>query len=104
MVKRIKQLRKIFNTFEVALPNLIQVGSLLVLVQIIYSVLGVYLFAKIKVAENEPNSFMGLSRHANFQNFGLAMLTLFRIATGEAWEELMWDCMKPRSILFKCQT
>jgi len=102
MVRRIKQLRKIFNTFEVALPNLVQVGSLLLLVQIIYAVLGVYLFAKIKVRDHLSATHTGLSSHAHFRDFGTAMLSLFRITTGEAWNDLMWDCMRPRSILFQC--
>ena len=34
-----------------------------------------------------------LNVHANFSRFGLALLTLFRIATGEGWEAIMFDCM-----------
>ena len=31
----------------------------------------------------------GLSKHAHFQNFGMAFLTLFRIATGDNWNGIM---------------
>ena len=48
MVKQFKSLRKIFNTFILALPTLTQVGSLLVLLLVIYSVLGMSLFANVK--------------------------------------------------------
>ena len=34
-----------------------------------------------------------LTRHANFRNFGTALLTLLRIITGEAWNSIMHDCM-----------
>ncbi len=31
----------------------------------------------------------GLSKHAHFQNFGIAFLTLFRVATGDNWNGIM---------------
>jgi len=31
----------------------------------------------------------GLSKHAHFQNFGMAFLTLFRVATGDNWNGIM---------------
>ena len=30
----------------------------------------------------------GLTRHANFTNIGYAFLTLFRVATGDDWEDI----------------
>ena len=30
------------------------------------------------------------------------MLTLFRMSTGEDWQEIMYDCARKRSILFQC--
>jgi hypothetical protein len=95
MVKRFKSLYKIFNTFIAALTDLVNVGSLLLLFLVVYAELGVYLFAKVKLQ-------IALNQHANFQSFGFAMLTLFRMTTGEAWNEIMWDCRRPRSILFQC--
>jgi hypothetical protein len=49
MIKQFKSLHKIINTFVVALPNLVQVGSLLLLFLIIYAELGVYMFSKVKL-------------------------------------------------------
>ena len=105
MVRRLKLLRQIINTIQIALPNLVQVGSLLLLFVEIYAVLGVYLFAKLKLDDFGENGHIttGLSSHANFQSMPTAMLTLLRMTTGEAWNELMWSCMRPRSILFQCQ-
>ena len=60
-------------------------GGLLTLFIYLYSVLGVFSFASVKL-NNE------LNEHANFQSFGTAAMTLFRIATGEAWNQLMFDC------------
>jgi len=31
----------------------------------------------------------GLSKHAHFHNFGMAFLTLFRVATGDNWNGIM---------------
>ena len=31
----------------------------------------------------------GFSRHAHFKSFGYAMLTLFRISTGDSWSGIM---------------
>lgn len=59
MIKRFPQLNKIFNTFIVAIPALGNVGSLLFLLLLLYSVLGVFFFAKIKLQD-------ALSVHANF--------------------------------------
>jgi hypothetical protein len=39
----------------------------------------------------------GIDRHANFKNFLFAFLTLFRITTGDAWEELLYSCRKHES-------
>ena len=44
-----------------------------------------------------------MHKHANFQNFGNAFLTLFRCATGEAWNSIMFDSARERSILFQCR-
>merc|ERR1719262_2012072 len=55
---------------------------LLFVVFFIYGVLGVGFFGEIQY-----NDF-GIDRHANFHNIGNALLGLFRVATGDAWEEL----------------
>lgn len=74
--KKNKSLRATLMTFMVSLPALVNIGSLLVLINVIYSILGVYLFADIKLNDE-------LDEHANFQSIGIAFLTLIRITTGE---------------------
>ena len=61
----------------------------------IYSVLGVFLFADVKFQNN-------VDVHANFQSFGWAFLTLIRCCTGEAWNSIMSDLIRQKSILFQC--
>jgi len=79
--------RAMFNTLVLALPALINISSLLLLLFFIYAVMGVQLFAKVKMDGNQ----LALDEHANFQTFGMAMLTLLRCATGEFWNGLMYD-------------
>ena len=90
-----KELQKIVNTFILAIPELANVGGLLILFIYLYSVLGVFLFAHVRYGDS-------LDRHANFRSFPTAALTLFRIVTGEAWNELMFDSSVQRGILTPC--
>lgn len=36
----------------------------------------------------------GLGEHAHFSNFGMAFLTLFRVATGDNWNGIMKDTLR----------
>ena len=38
---------------------------------------------------SSAHSCEGLSKHAHFRNFGMAFLTLFRVATGDNWNGIM---------------
>ena len=96
VLKKMKNLRILFNTFIDAIPQLTNVGALLFLFLFIYSVLGVFLFGKVKLQET-------LNVHANFQTFGTALLTLFRMSTGESWNFIMYDSARQKSISFDCK-
>ena len=78
IIGKLPGLQQILQTFIISIPELANVGGLLTLFIYLYSVLGVFSFAGVKL-NNELND------HANFQSFGVAAITLFRIATGEAW-------------------
>ena len=70
-----------------SIPEMINVGTLLALFLFLFAVLGVYLFAEVKLQT-------GLNRHANFQTFHSAVITLFRMSTGEGWQEIMYDAAR----------
>ena len=38
---------------------------------------------------SDAHPCVGLSNHAHFRNFGMAFLTLFRVATGDNWNGIM---------------
>jgi len=96
IIKKYKNLRILFYTFIGAIPQLTNVGGLLFLLLFLYSVLGVYLFAEVQLQDS-------LNIHANFQTFGNALITLFRMSTGESWNMIMYDCARARSITFDCK-
>ena len=63
--------RTLVASLVVALPGIMQAAGVLLIVLMIYAITGVYLFRDVVF-----QSF--LNRHANFQDFTMAMVTLFR--------------------------
>jgi hypothetical protein len=94
LVKRAKSLKIIFETFIITIPALANVGGLLLLLLYLYSIIGVSLFAPVKLQSS-------LNSHANFKSFYLSFTTLFRTSTGEGWNDIMHDIMRQRSPLFE---
>ncbi|GFR46010.1 hypothetical protein Agub_g7488 [Astrephomene gubernaculifera] len=86
LIRKAQGIQKLMRTLISSLPALANVGGVMLLFFFIYAVIGVNLFAGMKQGEN-------LSRHANFNNMGSAMLLLFRMITGESWDGIMQDCM-----------
>ena len=71
-----------FNTFIVTLPAMGNIGGLLVILIYLYAILGVNLFADIKLVE-PMNEVM------NFQSFGNSFLLLIKLATGDGWPDML---------------
>ena len=86
IVKVSKGLKRLFYTMITSLPSLVDVGTLLLLLVFVYGVAGMDLFSEIKKGEH-------INKHANFDSFYNAVLTLIRASTGESWNGLMHDCM-----------
>ena len=59
LIRKAKNLRKILNTFLLAIPELANVGALLFLFLFLFAVLGVFLFSGVKLQTH-------LNEHANF--------------------------------------
>ena len=49
-------------------------------------------FSKLECDDDHP--CQGLGEHAHFANFGIAFLTLFRVATGDNWNGIMKDTLR----------
>jgi len=75
-----------------ALSQVASVCLLLFLIFFVYAAAGVALFGKLSVTPH--NASNGISIHANFENFGMAMLTLFRVSTGDNGNGILKDAMR----------
>ena len=71
-----------FNTFIFTLPAMGNIGGLLGLLIFLYSILGVNLFAEIKI-------IAPLDDVMNFQSFLGSVLVLIKLATGDEWPEML---------------
>eukprot|EP00803_Ostreobium_quekettii_P001451 evm.model.scf_161.6 EVM.evm.TU.scf_161.6 scf_161:59336-65983(+) len=87
LVRRLRSLRVLFNTLLVSLPALLNVGGLAFVIIFFYAVIGMCSFRHVYAGQRY------LNRHANFQDMGTSMLTLFRMLTGEGWNGIMHDTM-----------
>uniref|UniRef100_A0A669E7D9 Calcium voltage-gated channel subunit alpha1 Ib n=1 Tax=Oreochromis niloticus TaxID=8128 RepID=A0A669E7D9_ORENI len=67
-------------------------GLLFMLLFFIYAALGVELFGELVCNADYPCE--GMSRHATFENFGMAFLTLFQVSTGDNWNGIMKDTLR----------
>ncbi|XP_011476669.1 voltage-dependent T-type calcium channel subunit alpha-1H isoform X2 [Oryzias latipes] len=92
LLKMAKGMRALLDTVMQALPQVGNLGLLFMLLFFIYAALGVELFGKLKCTDINPCE--GLSRHATFENFGMAFLTLFRVSTGDNWSGIMKDTLR----------
>jgi len=63
---------------------------------VIYSILGVHMFATVKI--QAPLDIYNL----NFQSFENAFLILFRASTGENWHYIMYGVGRPHMLKFQC--
>ena len=99
--KSFEGLKNIVSTLVHAVPAIRDLAVMLAVVFYIFAVISVNVFGGMCVEGDEaapglqgviclstdPAAFLG--RHAHFQGVGMALMTLFRISTGDAWGELM---------------
>jgi hypothetical protein len=80
--------RKIFRIFIMALPSLSAIVLIIYIVAYIYSLIGMELYGYIL------EEGVGINRNANFTNFGLSIMTLFRVSVGENWPDILLDLQR----------
>jgi hypothetical protein len=98
LLQTMDSLKAILYTLIVTVPQLFNIGLLLFLCDFIFGVLGVQLFANLRMAEvddADPHQLISgnIDVHANFKTFGVAFLTLFRSGTGENYNGMMYGMM-----------
>ncbi|XP_071106235.1 voltage-dependent T-type calcium channel subunit alpha-1G-like isoform X3 [Haliotis cracherodii] len=92
LLKMAKGIRALLDTVIQALPQVGNLGLLFFLLFFIFAALGVELFGRLECSQYHPCE--GLGEHAHFRNFGMAFLTLFRVATGDNWNGIMKDTLR----------
>eukprot|EP01052_Picozoa_sp_SAG31_P034581 SAG31_NODE_4062_length_3627_cov_2.972506_2_plen_876_part_00 len=83
LARGLPRIMKLLQTLWKSTPALLNVGALLFLLFMIFAVLAVALFGELPRSD-------ALTEHNNFEKWDTAMLTLFRISTGEDWQNLMY--------------
>ena len=86
VVRAARGLRMLLMMLVLSLPTLANIFGLFVIVTSMFALLGMQLFGRVAHGDF-------LDEHANFCSFPTALLTLFRVATGEGWNGLMHDAM-----------
>ena len=111
LLKMAKGIRSLLDTVMQALPQVGNLGLLFFLLFFIFAALGVELFGRLGTTNifslynsnetiisseecDEDHPCHGLGEHAHFRSFGMAYLTLFRIATGDNWNGIMKDTLR----------
>uniref|UniRef100_A0A1I8GT10 Voltage-dependent L-type calcium channel subunit alpha n=1 Tax=Macrostomum lignano TaxID=282301 RepID=A0A1I8GT10_9PLAT len=88
LLNRGEHLRTLLWTFIKSFQALPYVALLILMLFFIYAVIGMQMFGKIRLDASTQ-----INRNNNFRTFFSASLVLFRSATGEAWQEILLDCI-----------
>ncbi len=91
-----RSLKNTMMTFMLSFPAMINIGMLLVLINLIFSILGVYLFADV-MANGELNEY------THFRTLSTSFMTLVRTVTGEKWPLLMEALSQGPSPFYQCK-
>jgi hypothetical protein len=93
--------RNLIRVVIFSLPAVWNIASLLIMLFVTYSILGISLFGDTKWRGDPFTGDFeaiggyysdGINPDANFRTFGRAFLTLFRCSTGENWQNIAADC------------
>ena len=93
LVRRFKGLNALIQTLVFSFPALYNVGTLLFLLYFMFAVTAMYLFGTMEHR-------VYINEYANFEDFPTALITLFRMSTGESWNGAMHELMHASSNLF----
>jgi len=91
LLKTAQGVRALLDCVFKSMAQITNMMSLLLLYFFIYAAAGVELFGKLGCGLSRCK---GISKHANFTDFGYALLTLFRICTGDNGNGILIDAMR----------
>ncbi|XP_057217841.1 calcium channel, voltage-dependent, P/Q type, alpha 1A subunit, b isoform X6 [Triplophysa rosa] len=93
LIKLLRQggtIRILLWTFVQSFKALPYVCLLIAILFFIYAIIGMQLFGNLALDEEGERA---IDEHNNFRTFIMALMLLFRSATGEAWHEIMLACL-----------
>ncbi|TKS68652.1 Voltage-dependent P/Q-type calcium channel subunit alpha-1A [Collichthys lucidus] len=93
LIKLLRQgetIRILLWTFVQSFKALPYVCLLIAMLFFIYAIIGMQLFGNLALDEEGESA---INEHNNFRTFIMALMLLFRSATGEAWHEIMLACL-----------
>ncbi|KAA0707598.1 Voltage-dependent P/Q-type calcium channel subunit alpha-1A [Triplophysa tibetana] len=93
LIKLLRQggtIRILLWTFVQSFKALPYVCLLIAILFFIYAIIGMQLFGNLALDEEGGSA---INEHNNFRTFIMALMLLFRSATGEAWHEIMLACL-----------
>ncbi|XP_056590581.1 calcium channel, voltage-dependent, P/Q type, alpha 1A subunit, b isoform X9 [Triplophysa dalaica] len=93
LIKLLRQggtIRILLWTFVQSFKALPYVCLLIAILFFIYAIIGMQLFGNLALDEEGESA---INEHNNFRTFIMALMLLFRSATGEAWHEIMLACL-----------
>ena len=110
IIKAARGLHSIMVTLARSFPSILNLFGIMLLLFFVYSILGVTLFGELCVqGEEKSEGLKGvrclftqeedlLNSHTTFRTVGEGILTLFRVATGDAWGIVLQKCsLKPQT-------
>ena len=87
LIKKFKGLQRLIETLILITPSILNLGTLYLLIFFIYAIIGVFFYKGV------TNGNV-VDEYNNFQNVFYAIVTLFRMVTGENWWFIMFDCTR----------
>ena len=84
LLRRAQELKNLLATLVLSLPTLLNVFSLIALLNFIYALIGVELFSFAAHGEH-------IDAQRNFESFGSSMLLIFECLTNDGWSGAMID-------------
>ncbi|CAJ0758344.1 19752_t:CDS:10, partial [Entrophospora sp. SA101] len=77
-------LNQLFKNMVSSIPSIFNLFAVWSIVFVVYAIMFMEIFGLTRYGPNSGD-------HINFRNFPTAMITLFRMVTGEGWNSIMYD-------------
>jgi len=93
LFKAARGMQSLIATVLKSVPQVMNMAALLFLIFFIFACAAVEIFGKIGCSEMYPCVGIDMT-HSNFENFGMAFITLFRIMTGDNGNGILQDALR----------